>query len=182
MFNELITIGIMAIALSIDAFSISIGLGLLGIKYRRMALIGLTVGVFHAAMPLFGMLIGRILSQYMGTVAFFIGGSGLVILGVQMVLSSFRYEQSLIFSPRGLGLLIFAVSVSIDSFSAGLSLGMIGLKTGVTVASIAIVSTCFTWAGLVVGKKVGPLVGKRSEWIGGLVLIYFGVKMIVGVS
>jgi len=170
----------MAVALSMDAFSISLGLGLLGINYRRIIMIGLAVGFFHAAMPLFGMFIGKVLSYMMGTVAHFIGGSGLVILGAQMVLSTFRKESTIIFSPRGLGLLLFSLSVSIDSFSVGLSLGMIGLKTWVTVMSFAAFSMLFTWAGLVIGKKVGPLVGNRSEWIGGFILIIFGVRMIIG--
>lgn len=180
MLSELFTIVVMAVALSMDAFSISLGLGLLGINYRRIILIGLAVGFFHVAMPLIGMFIGRILSYMMGTIAHFIGGSGLMILGSQMLLSTLRRESPVIFSPRGLGLLVFSLSVSIDSFSVGLSLGMIGLKTWVTVLSFGAFSMLFTWAGLVLGKKVGPLVGNRSAWIGGFILIFFGVKMIIG--
>ncbi len=176
----MVTIIIMAVALSMDAFSISLGLGLLGINYRRIVLIGVTVGIFHAAMPLLGMFIGQLLSYMMGTIAHFVGGSGLVILGSQMLLSTFRQESSIIFSPRGIGLLLFSISVSIDSFTIGLSLGMIGLKTWVTVMSFALFSATFTWAGLLLGKKVGPFVGNQSEWIGGFILIFFGVKMMVG--
>ncbi|PYZ92941.1 hypothetical protein CR194_12495 [Salipaludibacillus keqinensis] len=174
------TIGMMAVALSLDAFSISIGLGLLGLRYRRVAMIGLAVGAFHGAMPLLGLFIGRILSQYMGSLAIFIGGCGLVILGVQMIVSSLREDSALFFSPKGIGLFVFAISVSLDSFSAGLSLGMLGAKTWVTVVSFAMFSAIFTWAGLLLGKQVGPLVGSRGECIGGFVLLLFGVKMIIG--
>lgn len=180
MLSELFTIGVMAVALSMDAFSISLGLGLLGINYRRIIMIGLAVGFFHGAMPLIGMFIGNILSYMMGTIAHLIGGSGLMILGCQMVLSTFQREPPVLLSPRGFGLLLFSISVSIDSFSVGLSLGMIGVKTWMTVLTFAAFSALFTWAGLVLGKKVGPLVGNRSAWIGGFILVYFGVKMIMG--
>lgn len=181
MSGELVTVAVMAVALSMDAFSIAVGLGLFGMRYRRIAAVGTSVGFFHIVMPLCGLVIGKMLSQYLGVIAIFTGGSGLIIIGLQMIVSSFSKDESPIFSPRGIGLFIFSLSVSMDSFAAGLSLGMLGAQTWLTVGSFGIVSAVFTWAGLILGKKAGHLVGSSGEWIGGLVLIAFGVKMITGV-
>lgn len=180
MVGEFITIGVMALALSLDAFSLSLGLGLTGLRYRRILIIGSLIGIFHMAMPLAGILIGRVLSQYLGHLAYFIGGCGLIFLGVQMIISSVKHGSVPLLSPKGIGLLVFALSVSVDSFSAGLSLGMLGAKTWLTVASFGIMSAGLTWIGLVIGKKAGGWIGKRSEGIGGVILIFFGVNMIMG--
>lgn len=180
MVTEFITIGIMALALSLDAFSLSLGLGMAGLRYRRIFIIGSLIGLFHMLMPLAGIIIGQALSHYLGPLAYFIGGSGLIFLGIQMVVSSFKYGSDTFLAPRGIGLFVFAISVSIDSFSAGLSLGMVGAKTWLTVISFGVISALLTWIGLIVGRKAGRWVGSHSEGIGGLILIIFGLKMIMG--
>ncbi|MGJ9385830.1 hypothetical protein CR203_05670 [Salipaludibacillus neizhouensis] len=180
MVAEFITIGIMALALSLDAFSLSLGLGMAGLRYRRIFIIGSLIGLFHMLMPLGGIIIGQALSHYLGPLTYFIGGSGLIFLGIQMLASSFKYGADSLLAPKGIGLFIFAISVSVDSFSAGLSLGMVGAKTWLTVISFGVISAILTWIGLLVGKKAGGWVGKNSEGVGGIILILFGVKMIMG--
>nr|WP_090891960.1 manganese efflux pump MntP family protein [Evansella caseinilytica] len=168
----------MAFALSMDAFSLSIGMGITGLRYRHIATIGLIVGSFHVFMPLVGMLVGKLIFQYIGMVAFILGGGVLIYLGFQMILSTFRNGRSVMFSPSGWGLLLIAASVSVDSFTAGLSLGMLGAKTWVTLVSFGWMSAMFTWLGLYVGKKLGNWFGSYSEWLGGAILVAFGVKII----
>ena len=55
-----------------------------------------------------------------------IGGALLLLIGIQMIYSSFRSEEEAMIKPVGFGLIVFSLSVSLDSFSAGLSFGMIG--------------------------------------------------------
>ncbi|MBU9710355.1 manganese efflux pump MntP family protein [Bacillus tamaricis] len=169
----------MAFALSMDAFSISIGMGLMGLRYKHIAKIGLMVGWFHVMMPLIGLVLGKLLSQHIGFLAFILGGGMLIIIGIQMIAATFQHERDTILSPTGWGLVLFAVSVSIDSFSAGLSLGMLGAKTWVTLVSFGIMSTVLTWIGLIVGRKMGNFFYGYSEWLGGAILIAFGVKIIL---
>ncbi|MBU9724365.1 MULTISPECIES: manganese efflux pump MntP family protein [Bacillaceae] len=169
----------MAFALSMDAFSISIGMGLIGLRYKHIAKIGLTVGWFHVMMPLIGLVLGKLLSQYIGLFAFVLGGGMLIFIGLQMIASTFQEERASILSTSGLGLILFAVSVSLDSFSAGLSLGMLGAKTWVTLVSFGVMSTIFTWMGLILGRKMGHYFHGYSEWLGGAILIAFGIKIML---
>ena len=72
--GEMITIIIMAFALGMDAFSISLGMGMYKLRLRQIFKIGITIGVFHIVMPLLGMITGRFLSEQFGAIAAYIGG------------------------------------------------------------------------------------------------------------
>ncbi len=181
MFSELLTIGIMAFALGMDAFSLAIGMGMLGLRYKHIFKIGVTIGIFHVVMPFLGMIIGKFLTQYFGMIAIFIGGGLLVVLGVQMIYSALftNDRESSVLHPTGIGLILFALSVSIDSFSVGLSLGMIGAKTIITLLSFGLISMNLSWLGLIIGKKVQGYIGVYGELLGGCILLGFGLKLLM---
>ncbi|MBM7605312.1 putative Mn2+ efflux pump MntP [Metabacillus crassostreae] len=177
--GELITLLIMALALGMDAFSVGLGMGLIKLRLRQIFYIGVTIGVFHIWMPLVGMLIGRLLTDTFGTIATLLGGGLLILLGIQMVFSSFKKDDEPLITPVGFGLIVFALSVSLDSFSVGLSLGIYGAKTFLTVAIFGIVSMVLTWIGLLVGKRVQNWLGSYSEALGGAILLAFGIKLLL---
>ncbi|PYZ96299.1 hypothetical protein CR205_17150 [Alteribacter lacisalsi] len=168
----------MAFALSLDAFSISVGMGMIGLRLRQIVMIGMTVGLFHVMMPLLGIVLGKLVSQYIGVFAYILGAALLLYIGMQMIRSSFSDDTGPAFSPIGWGLILFALTVSIDSFSAGLSLGMLGAKTFVTLVSFGLFSALLTWAGLFLGRKAEGVLGRYSEMLGGCILIGFGVKIL----
>ncbi|OAS88105.1 MULTISPECIES: manganese efflux pump MntP family protein [Metabacillus] len=176
--GELLTLLIMALALGMDAFSVGLGMGLIRLRARQILYIGITIGIFHIWMPLAGMLIGRVLSDTFGTIATLLGGGLLILLGVQMVFASFKKDEKPLITPVGFGLIVFALSVSLDSFSVGLSLGIYGAKTFLTVVIFGIVSMVLTWIGLLVGKRVQSWLGSYSEALGGSILLAFGIKLI----
>ncbi|KGX93877.1 membrane protein [Pontibacillus halophilus JSM 076056 = DSM 19796] len=178
--GEMITLSMMAIALGMDAFSIGLGMGMIPIRMRRIAIVGLTVGAFHVIMPFSGMVLGRVLSSQFGSIANLGGGVLLCVLGVQMFYSSFRKGEETIMQPIGVGLVLFALSVSLDSFSVGLSLGMSGAKTLLSLLLFGIAATTLTWAGLLLGRKVQGLLGNYSEMFGGSILCGFGLQLIFG--
>lgn len=179
MIGELVTLFIMATALSLDAFSISLGMGILGLSRYRMAKISLTVGVFHLLMPLLGILLGRLVSQYFGMLATMLGGLLLLILGGYMFLSSFRQNNETYMMPVGIGLFLFSFSVSIDSFSVGLSLGMLGARTIATIVAFGMMSLILSWLGLLLGARFQRYFGHYGEMLAGMILIAFGLKIIL---
>lgn len=179
--GELISLLFMATALGMDAFSVSLGLGMQALRLKRIFIVGITIGVFHIAMPFIGIVLGRFISTKLEGVAVLAGGLLLVGLGVQMVLNSFNHEsENKMIRPTGIGLLLFALSVSLDSFSVGLSLGMSGVKTFLALMLFGAASTVLTWTGLLLGRKVQGLLGVYSEILGGSILCAFGLKIIFG--
>ncbi|MFD1735165.1 manganese efflux pump MntP family protein [Bacillus salitolerans] len=178
-FGEIVTLFIMAFALGMDAFSVGLGMGLIKLRLRQIFYIGITIGIFHVWMPLSGIVIGRFLSDQFGTIASIIGGVLLLLLGIQMFVSSFRKEEEPMITPVGFGLFIFALSVSLDSFSVGLSLGIYRVHTVFAILMFGFVSMILTWIGLLLGRRVKDWIGAYSEALGGSILFAFGIKLLL---
>lgn len=178
MAGELITLMLMAFALGMDAFSVGLGMGMFKLRLKQVFIIGLTVGIFHIWMPLLGIIAGRFLSGQFGTFAAYAGGGLLLILGLQMFVSGIRGGEGSVLAPAGIGLLIFALSVSLDSFSVGLTLGIYGAKTAMALACFGLAATALTWLGLLIGRKVQGVLGVYSEVLGGSILFAFGLKLL----
>ncbi|OEH93302.1 manganese efflux pump MntP family protein [Bacillus solimangrovi] len=175
---ELFTLGVMAFALGMDAFSVGLGMGMLKLRLSRIFFIGIIIGLFHIIMPLAGMLCGNLVSAHFGGIAAYIGGGLLLILGFQMIMSSFRSDSGVLIMPVGVGLIVFALSVSLDSFSVGLSLGIYGARIIIAAIVFGIISTILTWLGLILGRKVQDWVGSYGEALGGSILFAIGLKLI----
>lgn len=175
---EMITLIIMAFAVGMDAFSISLGMGIYHIRLKQIFLIGLSVGFFHVLMPLIGIITGNLISGTFGAITMYIGGGLLMIMGIQMIVFCFRKDENAVILPVGWGLLLFSLLVSVDSFSAGLSLGMFGVRTFFAVLCFGLVAILLTWSGLLIGRKVQNMLGIYSELLGGAILIVFGIKLL----
>ncbi|WP_312473226.1 manganese efflux pump MntP family protein [Neobacillus sp.] len=178
MVSEVITLIIMAFALGMDAFSVGLGMGMYKLRLRKIFNIGITIGLFHVWMPLVGLFAGKFLSEKFGVFASFIGGLLLIVLGGQMVWSTLKKGDEKVITPMGFGVLLFALSVSLDSFSVGLTLGIYGAKTVMVILCFGIVATILTWAGLLLGRKVQSWIGTYSEALGGAILLAFGIKLL----
>ncbi|MEN1967665.1 manganese efflux pump MntP family protein [Lentibacillus sp. N15] len=178
--GEIVSLLFMSVALGMDAFSVSLGMGMQQLRLKRIALIGLVIGLFHIMMPFSGIIVGRAISTQIGQLTTLIAGMLLIAIGSQMVFSAFNHEVKKIVKPAGIGLLFFSLSVSMDSFSVGLSLGMSGVKTAIALFLFGAVSMLLTWIGLILGKKVHGLLGVYGEILGGSILCGFGLNMIFG--
>ena len=178
--GEVITLTIMAFALAMDAFSVGLGMGMFRLRLRQIFKIGITIGLFHVWMPLLGIFVGRFISEQFGAIASYIGGGLLLILGVQMVFSGLKKDKETLIAPFGWGLVFFGFSVSLDSFSVSLTLGIYGAKTVLVLMCFGITATVLTWIGLLVGRKVQSWLGSYSEAFGGSILLAFGIKLLLG--
>ncbi|MFD3446692.1 manganese efflux pump MntP family protein [Microbacteriaceae bacterium 4G12] len=176
--GELLTLVLMAFALGLDAFSVSLGMGMIQLRLRQVFYIGMTIGIFHIMMPLLGIIIGRFLTEKLGSLATLLGGILLIGLGFHIVYSTLFGEKESRIAPVGLGLILFAFSVSIDSFSVGLSLGIYGARTLATIVIFGAVSTFLTWLGLLLGRHAKRMFGVYGEVLGGAILIAFGIKLL----
>ncbi|MGM9926989.1 MAG: manganese efflux pump MntP family protein [Bacillus sp. (in: firmicutes)] len=178
MIGEFITLLLMAFALGMDSFSVGLGMGMFNLRLRQVVLIAATVGLFHIIMPLIGMLIGRFISEQFGELASHAGGLLLVILGIGMFIAGLKGDGEPFIVPVGIGLIVFAVSVSLDSLSVGLTLGIYGAGILVTIILFGMMAMLLTLSGLLLGRKIQGLLGVYSQVFGGSVLVAFGVKLL----
>jgi putative Mn2+ efflux pump MntP len=68
-----------------------------------------------------------------------------------------------------------------DSFSVGLSLGIYGARTFVTILIFGVVSMMLTWLGLLIGRRAQSVLGTYGEVLGGIILVGFGIKLLFSV-
>lgn len=191
---NLVWVVAVAIALGADAFSLSLAIGLTGIRRRMIVHLSLVVAVFHVFMPLCGMILGQALGTILGRYANFIGALVLVGLGGRMIYKvyhpdteqfSFGKAREAFFhtklssnrSLNGWGIYVLAASVSLDALSVGVSLGTIRAEIFITVMIMGLVAGLMTGMGLVLGRMMGTRLGDKAELLGGLALFLIGVKL-----
>lgn len=178
--GHLITIGIMAVALGMDAFSLGIGIGLKGVRKLDVLKLSALIALFHVLMPLGGMLTGHYVSGLLGGVATSAAGALLLLLGGHMVYSAIRGESVSSISHRTFwGMLVFALSVSIDAFSVGVSLGMFSAHMMFTVLLFGFVGGAMSVLGLLLGTRVSQSLGGYGEAFGGVILFAFGLLFLI---
>ena len=170
---SIIIVLLIAVSLSMDAFSLSLAYGTLNIEKEKRILISIVVGIYHFIMPLLGMLVGykiiNLLPIKPESAVFFI----LSIIGIQMIIETFKEEKSisiLKFSE----ILLFGFAVSLDSFSVGIGLNTIYENPLISAIVFSITSLIFTYLGLFFGKKINESIGKISTLLGGIGLIVIG--------
>ncbi|MFC4402855.1 manganese efflux pump MntP family protein [Gracilibacillus xinjiangensis] len=176
--GDLFSIVIMAFALGMDAFSVGLGIGMQAIRLKRIFIIGLTVGVFHILMPFIGLILGTYISNKIEGIAILGAGLLLCAIGIQMILNTILNKENQLLAPVGFGLFVFAFTVSLDSFSVGLSLGLSGLATVLAISLFGIFSAVLTWTALLIGRKTHHLLGTYSEILGGCILFGFGLNIL----
>lgn len=178
--GQLFTLLIIALALGMDAFSLGVGIGMRGIRLRDIIKLSVVIAIFHIVMPLMGMFTGQYVSTLLGGVATIAAGLLLVLLGGHMIYSSLRGESVQSFDHRTTwGMLLFALSVSIDSFSVGISLGMFAADVLLTVLLFGFFGGLMSILGLLLGRRVSLSLGEYGEACGGVILFTFGLLFLL---
>ncbi|WP_440897921.1 manganese efflux pump MntP [Amphibacillus sp. Q70] len=180
MLDSVVTPLVLSFVVALDAFSVCLGIGLQPLRLRKIATIGLWIGIFHMFMPLLGLLIGALLAEWITSLTELISGMLLFGLGAQMIFQTFA-ETFRSNPPKKFNLtaiIVLAFSVSIDSFPIGISLGMSGFLTTVTILLFGGVSTLMSWTSLLIGKKVQRNLDRSLAWIGGAILCLLGLIII----
>lgn len=173
---------ITAIALAMDAFAVSIGIG----ACRRSpdlpsALrMGIACGGFQCFMPLIGWALGirfvRMISSYDHWVAFIL----IFLIGIKMVLDSFSKEECHTREDptRGIILISLAVATSIDALAAGVSLAAIEGSILFLAISTGIITAFLSASGIFLGYGLGKNLGKYMEISGGIVLCLIALNIL----
>ncbi|HEY1405048.1 MAG TPA: manganese efflux pump MntP family protein [Spirochaetota bacterium] len=181
---HLITTLLIATGLAMDAFSVCISAGIVISKpdfghYFRLAF---AFGFFQFLMPVIGYFLGITVEPYIKNFDHWLALILLSYIGGKMIHEGLKKDRD-ICAPRdpsrGKTLLILAIATSIDALAVGISYGVLSKPIVSAAIIIGIVCAAFSVLGITIGKKVGCLLGKRAEIIGGLCLIAIGVKILI---
>jgi putative Mn2+ efflux pump MntP len=166
--------------MSTDAFAVAIGKGAaLQRPHLREALrTGAIFGVIEGLTPIIGWAAGTIAAHYVAAWDHWIAFVLLGVLGLRMMhagLSKDEDEDDAKPSSHSFWLLaVTGFATSIDAMAVGVGLAFVGANIAVTAAAIGFATFCMVTLGVMVGRGVGRVVGKRAELIGGLVLVGIG--------
>ncbi|CAM3932341.1 manganese efflux pump MntP [Xenorhabdus thuongxuanensis] len=176
---------ILALALSMDAFAAAVGKGaaLHRPHFREAIRTGIIFGLVEACTPLIGWSLGLYASQYIMEwdhwIAFFL----LLILGCRMIVDSFKHEPEISCqtTPKrhsSAALVLTAIATSLDAMAIGVGLAFLQVDIFHTAMTIGLMTMIMATLGMLIGRYIGPLLGKRAELIGGVVLIAIGFNIL----
>jgi len=178
----MIEILILAIALSMDAFAVSIGLGSKQEKSTKsLALMsGIYFGIFQAIMPLIGYLGGMGVLGWVESYAKWIAFILLLLIGCKMIYESFSesIEEDIVKVTHKV-MLILAIATSIDAMAAGFTLTILDVNPLISCVTIGITTFIFSYIGIIIGRKSGTFLEHKAELLGGVILILIGLKIIL---
>ena len=169
---------IIAISLSMDAFSLALIYGTLNLDQKLEITMSIIVGIFHFFMPLLGFSIGKLILSVIKINLSYIVGIIFIVLGVEM-LFSINHSEKIKILTNIFSIIAFAFTVSIDSFSTGIALGAVKTNIIVSCLLFSVISCTFTYLGLVLGKKLSRDFGKVAIIIGSVILLVLGVKYLI---
>lgn len=172
--EEFIILLIIAIGLSMDAFSLALGYGTIGLSNKDNFKISLFVGVFHFFMPLLGLFLGTKITDIFNINPHFVMGIILIFISLQMFIEMVKNERKEL-KIKVIYLLLFALSVSLDSFSTGIGLEAITNNYILSSSIFSITSFSFTYLGFILGKYSNMILGKYAKILGILLLSIIGI-------
>lgn len=193
--EQLLTIILVAVVLGLDAFSLSLGLGLQGRTRGYGLKFSGIVGGFHIIMPLVGLNLGLVAGKFLGIWASRLGAVILAYIAIDFIVKGYREtrprsysfkegksiiaEQGDSYQDNWGGMLLMGTSVSIDALTVGFSLGTFKMPVFITVMIMGIIAAIMSLLGFLGGRMFSRLVGSYAQMAGGIVLAVLAVKLLL---
>src|SRR3989339_490066 len=173
---------ILALALCVDSFAVSIARGALnkGMILSEAVKIAFVFGVVQFGTTFLGFLLGVSVKSFVESIDHFIAFVLLLIVGIRMILEAFGKEKAEVSSSDSWWtLIVLGVATSIDAFIVGVTLPFFYESVVWPLGAIGVVTLLVAFCGFVFGKRLRVFFGRKVEVFGGLVLIGIGVKVLI---
>ena len=181
-------IALIAIGLSMDAFAVSVTLGLSiasenpvkKTKVVHFLIPGLYFGFFQALMPFIGFSVGALLARNIQDFDHWIAFVLLGFIGGKMIKDSFsKEEKKLNENPfKCLKMLLLAIATSIDALVVGIAFSFFHMNIFPAIFIIGLTTLCISSIGVIIGNIFGTRFKSKAEFLGGAVLIMLGFKIL----
>lgn len=171
-----------AVALSMDAFAVSVSKGLStpNLRLKHGLITGAYFGGFQALMPLIGFFLASSFAEYIKRFDHWVAFGLLALIGANMLREALSKEEEKInesFSFRAM--LPLAIATSIDALATGVSFAVTNTNIWLAISLVGVTTFAFSAAGVKIGNVFGLKYKSKAEVIGGLILILMGVKILV---
>ncbi|HWU75977.1 MAG TPA: manganese efflux pump MntP family protein [Rhodanobacter sp.] len=179
-----VSILLLGFAMSTDAFAAAIGKGAAMTRPRLSQALraGLIFGSIEAITPVIGWLLGKGASGYVQAWGHWIAFGLLLILGLHMIWNGLKPESDEPVDETKkhgfVGLALTGLSTSIDALAVGAGLAFVDTPIAVVAVVIGLCTFSMVTLGVMLGRVLGDMVGKRAEMIGGVILIGVGAAIV----
>ena len=179
---------LLAVGLSMDAFSVSVckGLAMKKATLKAEATCGLWFGGFQALMPTIGFFLGALFADAIEAFDHWVAFALLAIIGINMLKEALEKKDESGDNPEKDAdlsvktMFLMAVATSIDALAVGISLAMVGnVNIWLAAAFIGICTCLLSALGVKIGNVFGSRYEKKAELAGGVILILLGVKILL---
>ena len=174
---------LLGIGLSMDAFAVSVckGLAVRRADVKTALVCGAWFGFFQMLMPLIGYYLGRMFAEAIQAVDHWVAFGLLVLVGGNMIKESLdKSEETSTPDLSFKAMLPLAVATSIDALAVGISLAMTAeVSIWTSVGLIGATTFILSAVGVTIGGIFGNKFEKKAEFLGGVVLILLGCKILL---
>jgi putative Mn2+ efflux pump MntP len=172
---------LIAIGLSMDAFAVSIALGLSvkEAKLKVMIIPGLYFGLFQALMPAIGYFLGIYFANRIQNMDHWIAFVLLGFIGGKMIKDSLSKEKANEYSFRFIKMLIMALATSIDALAIGITFAFFNVNIFKAIVITGLTTFFISICGVKIGNIFGIKFKSKAEFIGGAVLVMLGLKILI---
>lgn len=175
--KELIILLMIGISLSIDALSVSTCIGMCNLSIKKTLYTSLTVGLFHFIMPILGLILSYQINKILLINPDIILGIILLLLSLQLFIEYLKPTKKKLTLYKS-GMILFALGVSLDSFTVGLGISAITDNLLLASTTFTLCSFSFTFLGLTIGKYINKVLNKYSYLIGTIFLFSLGLMFL----
>ena len=179
----LLEIILIAIGLSMDAFAVSVTLGLTAKKPKINEVLqpGIYFGFFQALMPLIGYFAGISFAGKIQSLDHWLAFIILGFIGGKMIVESFlKKEKKVNGNPfQFMKMLLLAIVTSIDALAVGITFSFFEVNIIKATIIIGIITFCISIGGVKVGNFFGTKFKSKAEFFGGAVLMLLGLKILM---
>ena len=132
-------------------------------------------------MPLIGLAAGGGLARVIGSAADYVAAAAVIGLGALMLLRPEEAEEAervgRLNATHGFAIITLGISISLDEFAIGFSLGLVRLPVAPVIIAIAIVALVASQLGLALGSRLSERFRERAEQIAAIALILLGAYL-----
>jgi putative Mn2+ efflux pump MntP len=181
----LLEIVLIAVGLAMDAFAVSITLGLSTKKLKPTIIIipGIYFGFFQSFMPLVGYFAGIYFANKIENLDHWIAFALLGLIGGKMIKDSFSKENRKEIKDKNsfgfIKMLILAIATSIDALAIGITFAFFRVNIYTAVLITGAITFFAAMCGVILGNIFGTKFRSKAEFIGGTVLILIGIKIVI---
>ncbi|WP_040212276.1 manganese efflux pump MntP family protein [Clostridium polynesiense] len=171
-------------ALAMDAFAVSLSIGLnKGVRLYNKIIYCFSFSFFQFLFSLTGGLSGILFNKYVAAIPSLAGGIVVAAVGIMMILDGIKKKENYRLQKQEM-YYILGISVSIDALVVGFTtLNSISKFYHLMEFTIIIGTITFLFCGLayILARYLKRVVFicKYADYIGGIILIIFGLKMII---